>query len=434
MKNYSLQSNWFVYCPASCLLLASSGPLGNCLQPYLFKPQHQQLLRLTKFEVDIPDPPKPARLCLAERDVTPTVLYGQTVVLVLKHFSSSGTRPNPASSNNKSEIVVYTLSKDTPARKTHILQLESGGKLAVSFLDNLVVVHHQASKRSSIFDIEMAGESDGRVSTLKPFLSAATIKPYYLPLPSTVPAAVRSAGESVQMMSCELYSPNWVFFQPNIIIDAILGCMWTLELVLKPVVDSIMSDQPWSTACDLFDFLLLRTESKGAVMAALSRLMSPTTQGSRPACDVAVLGRVFDKLNECYRNHLDVELQSQIAMPASGSPLPTQYSSSSAVLRRPNVVVDQSDMYASILSPLVEHSRSRYCTSSSQPDIEVDRFVVAVVNEYIRSLVQHHIPVQHFVYEVLIETLVRLGQFYQLHQLFQYHAVADSKPLVNRSV
>jgi hypothetical protein len=69
------------------------------------------------------------------------------------------------------------------------------------------------------------------------------------------------------------------------------------------------------------------------------------------------------------------------------------------------------------------------CSLVADP-MERDRLIVSVVNEYIRSLVQFHIPVQHFIYEMLIEAFVRLGQFYQLHQLFQYHAVADSKPLV----
>jgi WD40 repeat protein len=131
VKNHSIQSNWFVYCPQSGLLLVSSGTIGNVLQPYLFK--NHQLMRLNKFEVDIPNPPQPARLCLQERDVTPTTLYNQTVVLVLKHLvkpsrsDPSGTRET----KGKAEIVVYTLSKDSPPRKTHVLLLETTGKVCV---------------------------------------------------------------------------------------------------------------------------------------------------------------------------------------------------------------------------------------------------------------------------------------------------------------
>nr|CAG4649144.1 EOG090X028B [Scapholeberis mucronata] len=402
VKNHSIQSHWFVYCPISGLLLISSGPLGTILQPYLFK--NHQLIRLTKFEVEIPHPPNPARVCLAERDVTPTMLYHQIVVLVLKHPNN---KPNQATGREpvigKPEIVVYTLSKDAPPRKTHVLQLDMSGKLAVSILDNLIVVHHQASKTSAVFDINLPGESDGRVTVIQPFLASVTIRPYFL----NIPASAAMLNDEPTRMSCEMYSPNWVFFQPNIIIDAILGCLWTLELVLTPLVDA--NDNP----CDLlFDFLLHRNDSKPTVMSLLSRLM----YSSHPlAADMPTLGRVFDKLNEAYRNQLDVDIQSQIAMPASGG-----FQLAPGSIPRPNVVIDQTDIYSRILCPMTEDKPLKTST---------DRFIVAVVNEYIRSLVQYHVPVQHFIYEVLIEALARLGQFYQLHQLFQYHAVADSKPL-----
>ena len=205
VKNHSIQSNWFVYCPLSGLLLVSSGPLGTSIQPYLFK--NHQLLRLTKFEVDIPNPPQPARLCLDERDVTPTMLYNQMVVLVLKHPIKQNATVGRETVLGNSEIVVYTLCKDAPPRKTHVLHLETSGKLAVSILDNLIIVHHQASKTSSIFDINLTGESDGRVMTLHPFLASVTIRPYYL----NIPASAAMLNHEPSQMSCELYSPNWVF-------------------------------------------------------------------------------------------------------------------------------------------------------------------------------------------------------------------------------
>ena len=137
IKSHSLHpSNWIVYCPISSLLLVSSGSLGNILHPYLFK--NQQLLRLAKFEVEVPPPhPQPPRLCLLERDVYPTTLYNQTVVLILRHHQVGRSTGSPVST---SEIHVYTLSKDAPPRRTHVLRLDVGGKLALSIVSNLVVV------------------------------------------------------------------------------------------------------------------------------------------------------------------------------------------------------------------------------------------------------------------------------------------------------
>lgn len=54
------------------------------------------------------------------------------------------------------------------------------------------------------------------------------------------------------------------------------------------------------------------------------------------------------------------------------------------------------------------------------------KYMVAVLTEYIRSLNFVHIPVEPFLYELLINFLVRNRRFYQLHQLLQYHVVSDS--------
>ena len=184
--------------------------------------------------------------------------------------------------------------------------------------------------------------------------------------------------------------------------------MWCLKLVLAPVIDRI------TNPCGLIDFLLRRKDSKATVLMALKKLVHPSSQD---CCDVVTMGRVFDQLNECYRQQLDIEMQSQIAMPAS------MQSPVVAVLVQPNVVINQKDLFTHVFAQFIS------CDDPCKDD-ERDRFIVATVNEYLRSLVQYHIPVQHFIYEMLIEAFVRLRQLYQLHQFFQYHAVADSKPLV----
>jgi hypothetical protein len=53
------------------------------------------------------------------------------------------------------------------------------------------------------------------------------------------------------------------------------------------------------------------------------------------------------------------------------------------------------------------------------------RFVIAVLTEYVRSLHYQHIAVEPFLNELLINLLVRNKQFYQLHQLLQYHVIGD---------
>lgn len=106
------------------------------------------------------------------------------------------------------EVLVYTLTKEAAARKTHVLRTDVAGKSAVSVIDNLVVVHHQASKTSSVFDIGLSGDGDGRVVHLRPFLAGVTIRPHLFDVP-----------DQSDSLAAPMYSPNWVFFQPNTIID-----------------------------------------------------------------------------------------------------------------------------------------------------------------------------------------------------------------------
>nr|XP_027212266.1 uncharacterized protein LOC113805462 [Penaeus vannamei] len=82
---------------------------------------------------------------------------------------------------------------------------------------------------------------------------------------------------------------------------------------------------------------------------------------------------------------------------------------------------------------LVIEMMSAVCTfmlmSRAIPPSVSSKLVVGVVIEYIRSLGAVGVTVQHFLYELVINALVRSRQFYQLHQLLQYHVLADSKPL-----
>ena len=48
------------------------------------------------------------------------------------------------------------------------------------------------------------------------------------------------------------------------------------------------------------------------------------------------------------------------------------------------------------------------------------------MTEYLRSLNQHHLPVNHYIYELVINLLVSNERYYQLHQFLQYHVVRDS--------
>lgn len=68
--------------------------------------------------------------------------------------------------------------------------------------------------------------------------------------------------------------------------------------------------------------------------------------------------------------------------------------------------------------------------------IRLSRYLVLAATECtVQSLMLEHpfFLFQHYLYEMIINILVRNNCFYQLHQFLQYHVLQDSKPLVRFS-
>ncbi|RMX47251.1 hypothetical protein pdam_00012913 [Pocillopora damicornis] len=301
------------------------------------------------------------------------------------------------------EIVLYQLQRDIPAKKVAVLQLNMIGRFAVNVVDNLVIVHHQASKTSMLFDIRLGGDFDGQITYFQPVLAP-------LPLEQAVFEAEEKDSTGAVKKKRVLYSQNWIVFQPNIIIDAKLGCLWEVMIKLEPLV-AMIGDKGL-----LIDFLLLRKESKMVILTVFKQALTPGRQSSLP-----VIARMFDRVNLAYRSYaLEAEQNAQQSSDASKGQSPQKQVS------RCQTVVSQEDMYSHVLSTFVESKKVKY------------KFMVAVLVEYIRSLNQFEIEVEvpatpplklHYLYELIINLLVHNKRFYQLHQFLQYHVISDSKPL-----
>ena len=211
--------------------------------------------------------------------------------------------------------------------------------------------------------------------------------------------------------------------------------MWHLKLEILPKNDVVVGESTNAVNSlempRLISFLLQREGAKNVLLDTLSEWCN------RSETDLGSIGQSFDKINREYRLYIDQQLAPNLALPAGGvfststaSPINISKSESAMSLatslcQAPSkVVLDQSDIYTNILSPLLEMAACDQGSSS----MSIKR-VIAIVIEYLRSLSERQIPAQHFLYEILINLLVRSGQWYQLHQLLQYHVIADTKPL-----
>lgn len=371
LKNFTINASWFVFEPTSSILLLATGSLSNIFQPFHF--QESSMYKLNKFEVELNRTGNAGKVSLNERDVTVVNVYGKTYLLVIIHNNSGGGE------GTGSHIALYNILKDSPVRLSHILQLYLTGKFAVSIVDDVIVVHHQTSQTSLLFDINLPEtKRKGIVSYHSPIVPPYTIKPFKI-------------RDNVQ---CELYSTNWFITNPNIIIDPKLGCLWVLQINLLPMCRMLSNES------QLFDFLIYRRNSKNVLVNLCNKtIMQPTFEVSDNT--LATLSFLFKKLNRIYREHLKDE----------------------TARREPKkdkkyVVIDQKDMFQFVFSSF----------EYANPNIS-DSLVIAVLFDYIDSLIAHEIPIQYFIYKLLINLLIRNENFYQLHQFLQYHVFTDSKQL-----
>lgn len=80
---------------------------------------------------------------------------------------------------------------------SHVLRLGHGGRFAMNVVDDVIVVHHQDTKTSLLFDISLQGYADPIDNVIRhlPMTTGRAIKPFQLKLPGI-------SSESV--LECEL--------------------------------------------------------------------------------------------------------------------------------------------------------------------------------------------------------------------------------------
>lgn len=399
IKSYNMAISWAVFSPEDLILVVCAKG-SNMLHPFLFKDgAPNAIMRMSKFEVEMGVPMASPTASLRDAK-NATVMERDVVIMCLYGLHYIGVIRNTLLPGQGAEVLLYQLTDDnSPARLAHILMMDISGRFTLSVVDDLVVVHHQAWKTSMVFDI-MFNSSDlsGPVRKHQALLAPLAIAPTKLQVRhkggkaralSPMSSVSSSPGDSPSLYKKktilpELYSPKWVFFQPDLIVDAQFGVIWRLVLSLE-ATSNMMPDKSM-----LIQFLLMRKMGKGVILSVCRDCLEPGRQLS-----LSVVGSMLDQINIACKRSTRLEKPDRIY----------------------KVVISQRDMYARVFVPFAERNDMPY------------RFLVAALVEYIRSLHKVQLPVEHFLFELLMNILIENKCFYQLHQFLQYHVISDSKPL-----
>uniref|UniRef100_A0A915PCH9 Mic1 domain-containing protein n=1 Tax=Setaria digitata TaxID=48799 RepID=A0A915PCH9_9BILA len=370
LKSYNISLYWYLYYPNSQLLIVSCGVAGALLNPFTI--QNGSIYRLMKFEVEFGHSNTKQRLL--EREVFIISIYNALYIAILRNSTRDST---------SSDIVLYKMSKDgmEVPKLAHTLCLDMVGAFALHAFNNLVVVHHQSSKTSLIFDIGLEEARKNDCISYPLFRTSLNC------------SDLLQAKFSHEF---KLYSPSWVMFQPNFITDANVGVFTSVSL------DPVGAENFIEDKYQYLHFLYNRCVPKPVFLENLKQ------------CIVA--------------NKLKLKQLTQIfnwfAKATAKRSLPILRHSDSGfkyVLVAESyeeIVIEQGDIVGNLfLLP------DDYTFDQKQ------RFLQYMLR-YLTALRENKLEVQpYFLNEIFVPTMITMGQLERLHQLLLYRIIPDSKQL-----
>eukprot|EP01128_Nolandella_sp_AFSM9_P005846 TRINITY_DN2910_c0_g1_i1.p1 TRINITY_DN2910_c0_g1~~TRINITY_DN2910_c0_g1_i1.p1 ORF type:complete len:805 (+),score=138.20 TRINITY_DN2910_c0_g1_i1:28-2415(+) len=465
VKEYRMAINWFVFAPAPTrVLLVSHGNRSSELQPYHFTHAPDVMMKLPHFDLHL------------RHDSTP--VKASDVVLSKIYFGVFCIYIN----SRRNKLILYHISKDRVTPKLSI-DLHTSGPVQVSVLDSLIVTHNLDQQVSIMFDIKLHSPQDGDARSIS-FPIAAPL-PLTFSAETPTPAY---ATENLYADDWKFYLPNVVvsqqdhiawhleldlrsiaasFSQRDKLVDFLLRRDDAQQLLLKTLRLALLERESLTVLGRIFDMLnrplaahlsqtvgfngpvesdftvkktatfwrtFLRSSTALPRTAPLGSklnpsllpppaLSTPPSSGSLATPSLTTTGASDDDEGANGPSSTSVATPSDSEsssenLPVASPLLGSKKRNRNAVTPMPRtegyLVVSQEMIYAHVLLPVEETG-------------ELDsHFLVAVVVEYVRCLNYQSIPVQSFLYEFIIDQLVRHNRFYQLHQFLQYHVIADS--------
>ncbi len=352
------------------------------------------------------------------------------------------------------------------------IDLHTSGPVQLSVLDNLIVTHNLSQQVSMLFDVKLRGSPpETRISF-----------PIVAPLPIT---PISQTGE---VLTNQLYDDDWKFFLPGYVLSEKERKAWKLQLNLRSICASfsdrvrlvdflIRREHSQELLLENLRSALLEHESLTALAAIfdlINRVLATHQQLAKKTEDPKISQSNLEsdlttkKTATFWRTFLRQQREESPVSTPPTSPTPTPSDDSYVEEREAfetveNTVAgefssqsmdfdgvtedDDTSANSTADSEVKENplSRSRQIARTEgylvleQEVIYTDvlvpveemnaldsQYLTSVAVEYVRTLNYQHIPVKSFLYEFIIDQLVRNNRFYQLHQFLQYHVIADS--------
>lgn len=285
--------------------------------------------------------------------------------------------------------------------QTHVFDLFSPGKYAISFIDNVIVAYNTQAGIAMLFDIR----SDPKSMLVSP-----------LPL-----QGVRKLHEQ----------QSWRFLGDRLLLECSIASKQGFLFVVDLDFEQIAASWPASKVPMLIDFLLKRStvHCHRICLDLLCRLIVDEYHLSAMSGLFSVLNRIaYDaKLELHYKQ--GVAAGKAVAQPVVNSDpytpvpieLPPSLDGELAVKNQQGYVVTrQYQLYNRVFLPAASR-----CSASH---------LIPYVAEFMRSIYRHFLKTEPFLNEFLAGLLMDDAQYFKFHQYLQYHILNDSTPVAMRLI
>ncbi|CDS37789.1 Colon cancer associated Mic1 [Echinococcus multilocularis] len=438
LKHGSVQTNWYAWDPLNKILLLSTGDLGNRIHVTSFA--NGFVTKCSSFEVPEEEILSPSSTStsaasddlkkLQQKNCLLANLYGQLYACILSHSLEGGV-----------QLILYQLMRRGPVRRRHVLVVPEVGRIAVSFVRDLVLVHHQHSRTSLAYDIASAA---GTTSATRGLSGNERLDDYggpqyhYPLLPPVSLAEVSIPCKNVPALSLEpgtefhtpLYTPSWIIIPPNVVIDGSLGCLWTVDLNLEAFTKLIPDP------ITLVDCLLNRPGAKSVLrhycqdmgeklVKASTKTPSEGDDGDSFVQQLEIVSHLLSRLADVQKAARKASKISRSSYLSGCDGERSQETVPSEPIRRfyrQPLVFSPDDVYETVFAPLASFSN----------DLKIQKILSHLILGYISDLKSRSLVIDHLFYTLLVESLVKSRDFSRLVHLLRSNVIVDSTEMANQ--
>ncbi|XP_010257534.1 PREDICTED: uncharacterized protein C18orf8 isoform X3 [Nelumbo nucifera] len=266
---------WYVYTHESRMVLLASGMQCKTFTGFQFS--SGGIIRLPRFDMAMAQAEVNKKPVLAAEDVHIVTIYGRIYCLQVDRVAML--------------LHLYRFYRDAVIQQGSLTIYSS--KIAVSVVDNVLLVHQVDAKVVILYD--MFADSRAPISAPLPLLVRGLPRANASSSRSSINDALHIETNEMSDHEGSVYGEGWIFLVPDLICDFVNGFLWRIHLDLEAIAAS-NSEVP-----SILDFLQRRKLETNKAKQLCLAITRAVILERRP---VLMVARAMDVLVNCFSHSM----------------------------------------------------------------------------------------------------------------------------------